>query len=208
MYIPTAFAESDLTRLHNFIDQNSFGLLVSQVDGETFASHIPFLLDRSAGSHGCLIGHLARANPQWKEADGQKILSIFAGPHVYISPSWYESENVVPTWNFTAVHVYGRAQVIHDPDGMTQIVQAMTTAFEQGMPRPWSFDSSSKFAERMLAQIVGIRIPIDKIEGKLKLSQNHPVERQAKVIEALKAQDNENARAIAAMMQANILSKR
>jgi catechol 2,3-dioxygenase-like lactoylglutathione lyase family enzyme len=92
MYLPAAFAESDLTRLHDFIEQNSFGLLVSQVDGLPFASHLPFLLERPAGPHGTLVGHMARANPQWREASGQTALAIFSGPHAYISPTWYEAE--------------------------------------------------------------------------------------------------------------------
>src|SRR5262245_58623650 len=112
MYITAAFAESDLTRLHDFIGQNSFGLLVSQVDGLPFATHLPFLLERTTGEHGTLVGHMARANPQWREASGQTVLTIFSGPHVYVSPTWYEDEQVVPTWNYAAVHVYGRARVI------------------------------------------------------------------------------------------------
>src|ERR1700677_1757380 len=102
MYIPTAFAESDPTKLHDFIEQHSFGLLVSQVDGQLFASHLPFLLERTTGSHGCLVGHMARANPQWKQITGQNSLVVFSGPHAYISPTWYESEQVVPTWNYAA----------------------------------------------------------------------------------------------------------
>src|SRR5581483_7907510 len=96
MYIPVAFAETNLTTLHDFIEQNSFGVLVSQFDGLPFATHLPFLLERTAGRHGTLIGHLARANPQWQQASGQTALAIFSGPHVYISPTWYEAEQVVP----------------------------------------------------------------------------------------------------------------
>ena len=207
MYIPTAFAESDMTKLNDFIEQYSFGLLVSQVEGQSFASHLPFLLERATGSHGCLIGHMARANPQWKEASGQKVLAIFSGPHAYISPTWYDSEQVVPTWNYAAVHVYGQAQIIEDPDGLLQIVQATVTTYEQGMPKPWSFDGSGKFVERMLTQIVGFRIQIDRIEGKCKLNQNHPAERRKKVTRALRDQDGENAQAVASMMQANLPSE-
>src|ERR1700729_1397013 len=123
MYIPAAFAESDLAKLHDFIQTNSFGVLVSQVDGEPFASHLPFLLDRNSGPHGCLIGHMARANPQWQSAHGQSVLAIFPGPHAYISPTWYESENVVPTWNYVAVHVYGTFQVVEDHQETVEIVR-------------------------------------------------------------------------------------
>src|SRR5271163_3835443 len=88
MYIPAAFAEADLTKLHDFMEQNSFGLLVAQVEGAPFASHLPFLLERTAGPHGTLVGHMARANPQWRDAGGQTALAIFSGPHAYISPTW------------------------------------------------------------------------------------------------------------------------
>jgi transcriptional regulator len=202
MYIPAAFAERDLTRLHDFIERHSFGLLVSQVDALPFATHLPFLLDRTAGPQGALVGHVARANPQWREAAGQTVLAIFSGPHAYISPTWYEAEQVVPTWNYTAVHTYGRIQIIEDKDALLEIVQKTVRLYESAMPQPWSFDSSGTFAERMLAQIVGFRIEIDKIEGKWKLNQNQPVERREKVIQALQQlKGDQNAEAVAAMMR-------
>ena len=204
MYLPAAFAEPDLTKLHDFIEQHSFGLLVTQVEGLPFASHLPLLLDRTAGPHGTLVGHMARANPQWREAGGQTALAIFSGPHAYISPTWYEAEQVVPTWNYAAVHAYGRVEVIEDEGALLDIVERSVRVYEQAMPRPWSFDPSSTFVERMLAQIVGFRIEIEKIEGKWKLNQNHPVERRRKVVRALSEQDNENAQSIAAMMQARL----
>jgi transcriptional regulator len=207
MYILPAFAEGDLTRLHDFIEQNSFGLLVSRVDGGPFASHLPFLLERTAEPHGTLVGHMARANPQWREAGGQTLLAVFSGPHAYISPTWYEDEHVVPTWNYTAVHVYGRATIIEDEAALLEIVRGSVRFYEQAMTRPWSFDGSSTFAKRMLAQIVGFRIEIERIEGKFKLNQNHPVERREKVVSALRGQGGENAEAVAAMMEAMLRSK-
>lgn len=202
MYLPAAFAEPDRTRLHEFIEQHSFGLLVSQVDGLPFATHLPFLLERTTGPHGTLIGHVARANPQWREVGGQAALAIFSGPHAYISPTWYEAEQVVPTWNYTAVHAYGQAQIVEDERALSEIVQRFVQFYEQSMPRPWGFDGSSIFAERLLGQIVGFRIDIEKIEGKWKLNQNHPVERREKVIRALRQRGDENALAVAEMMQA------
>jgi transcriptional regulator len=202
MYLPAAFAEPDLTRLHDFIEQYSFGLLVSQVDGLPFASHLPFLLERTTGQHGTLVGHMARANPQWRQAEGQTALAIFSGPHAYISPTWYEAEQVVPTWNYTAVHAYGRVQIIEDEGALLEIVRGTVRVHERAMPRPWSFDGSGTFVGRLLAQIVGFRIEVEKIEGKWKLNQNHPVERRKKVVRALGERGDENAQAIAAMMQA------
>ena len=208
MYVPAAFAERDLARLHDFIELYSFGLLVSQVDALPFATHLPFLLDRKAGPYGALIGHVARANPQWREAGGQTVLAIVSGPHTYISPTWYEAEQVVPTWNYTAVHAYGRIQVVEDQNALRGIVQKTVRVYESVMPRPWSFDASGTFAERMLAQIVGFRIEIDKIEGKWKLNQNQPVERREKVVRALQeSRNDENAVAVAALMRQMLTSE-
>jgi transcriptional regulator len=160
------------------------------------------LLERTAGSHGTLVGHMARANPQWQEAAGQMALPIFSGPHAYVSPTWYEAEQVVPTWNYTAVHAYGRVQVIDDEGALLGIVRETVRVYEQAMPQPWSFDGSSTFVDRLLAQIVGFRSEVEKIDGKGKLNQNHPVERRQKVVRALQQRGGENAQAVAAMMQA------
>lgn len=202
MYIPAAFAEFDLSRLHDFIEQHSFGLLVSQVDGLPAATHLPFLLERTTGRHGNLVGHVARANPQWREAGGQTVLAIFSGPHAYISPTWYEAEQVVPTWNYTAVHAYGQVRIIEDEGALLEIVRNFVQFYEKSMPRPWSLDGSRTFVERPLAQIVGFRMVIEKIEGKWKLNQNHPAERRRKVVRALRQRGDENAQAVADWMQA------
>lgn len=203
MYLPAAFAETDTTKLHDFIERHSFGLLVSSVEGVPFATHLPFLLERGAGPHGALIGHMARANPQWRDLAAQTALAVFSGPHVYVSPSWYESDNVVPTWNYTAVHAYGRARLVEDPAGLRTIVESSIAFYEASMPRPWKLDVSEEFVNRMLAQIVGFRIDIDRLEGKFKLNQNHPRERQTKVVRALEGQGGD-AEAIAALMRANL----
>jgi transcriptional regulator len=197
MYTPAAFVEPDLDKLHDFIQAHSFGVLTTQQDGIPFGTHLPFLLDRADSPNGTLVGHMARANPQWQQANGQTALAIFSGPHAYISPTWYEAEHVVPTWNYVAVHVYGQVQVIEDRDRLLQIVEATVTTYEQSMPRPWSMPRIDTFVERMLAQIVGFRINIEKIEGKWKLNQNHPPERRLKVAQGLKERKTENATAIA-----------
>src|SRR5258706_538307 len=154
MYIPAAFAETDLTKLHAFIEQHSFGLLVSQVDGLPFASHLPLLLERTVGPRGTLVGHMARANSQWREAAGQTVLAIFSGPHAYISPTWYEAEQVVPTWNYTAVHAYGTMQILDNADAVLAIVRKSVAVYERTMPKPWSFEGSDQYFELLLAQIV------------------------------------------------------
>ena len=202
MYVPPHFAVTELPAVHDLIERHGFGLLVSRVDGEPFATHLPFLLDRTAGPHGALLGHMARANPQWRELAGQAALAVFSGPHAYVSPSWYEAANVVPTWNYVAVHATGRAELVEDRGALLAILRRSVAVYESGMPRPWSLDAAGPYVEKMLGHIVGFRIPIDRLEGKLKLNQNHPAERRAKVARALTDRGGEDALAVAALMRA------
>jgi transcriptional regulator len=202
MYIPKAFAVEDLATLHHFIDRHSFGLLISQSNGRPFGSHLPFLLDRTSGPQGTLIAHVARANPQWKDLADREALAVFNGPHAYVSPTWYADPRTVPTWNYTAVHVYGRVEVIQNPTEIVEFVRRLTGSAEGGMPEPWTFDPTDPFVVRLAEGIVGLRIEISQIEGKFKLNQNHPVERRARVIAALEALGGENGNGIAEMMRA------
>ncbi len=199
MYVPPHFAETDRTKLHDFIERHSFGLLVTQLGGEPFATHLPFLLERDAGPHGALVGHVARANPHWKELVGQSVLAVFSGPHAYISPTWYEAPNTVPTWNYTAVHAYGSATLL-EKAAVRDVVAQTVARYEASMPRPWTFDAASTFTDRLLDQIVGFRITIERLEGKMKLNQNHPAERREKVIPALRARGGADEIAIAELM--------
>jgi transcriptional regulator len=201
MYVPPHFAVTDTTRLHDLIDRYSFGLLFSQVAGVPFASHLPFLLDRAAGPHGTLLGHVARANPHWRELAGQTALAVFSGPHAYVSPTWYEAENVVPTWNYVAVHAYGRAAVVEDRAALLDIVQRSVAVYESGMPRPWTLDETSSHTGRQIGAIVGFRIEIERLEGKWKLNQNHPIERRKRVADILAGQKTDDAKAVAVMMR-------
>src|SRR5262245_46172618 len=202
MYVPPHFAVSDLTQLHDLIERYSFGLLISQVGGVPFASHLPFLLDRTAGPHGTLLGHVARANQHWRELAGQTALAVFSGPHAYVSPTWYEADNVVPTWNYVAVHAYGRAAVVEDRVALLDIVQRTVAVYESALPRPWTFDGSSSYAGRQLGAIVGFRIEIERLEGKWKLNQNHPIERRKKVAAILGGQSGEDSRGVAELKRA------
>ncbi len=203
MYIPASFAETDQNKLHDFIEQHSFATLVSQSETGPLASHLPLLLDRGGGPHGRLIGHMARANPQWQQADGQSVLVIFNGPHAYISPTWYQDQNVVPTWNYVAVHATGRLHVDDSRERRLEIVREYVEVFETGQPAPWSIDSQSpEFIDRLLDAIVGFEIPVDRIEGKWKLNQNQNDRRRGFVVEALLRNGRDNSQCIAEMMKA------
>jgi transcriptional regulator len=201
MYVPPHFAETDTGKLFDFIEANSFGLLVSQADGRPFASHLPLLLDRHAGPRGGLRGHVARANPQWRTAAGQEVLAVFSGPHAYISPTWYEAERVVPTWNYVAVHVYGTIHLIEDRDALLALVRDMVHYYERALPRPWDLGPANDYVNKMLQGIVGFRVEITRVEGKWKLGQNHPEERREKAARALEQCEDENSRAVAELMR-------
>jgi transcriptional regulator len=201
VYIPASFRQTDLAELHRCIQRHGFALLCSVGDdGTPFASHLPLLLDRSGPGPGTLVGHMARANPQWQHADGRPVLAVFSGPHVYVSAAWYEAEDVVPTWNYVAVHATGVFRAIHDRDALLSIVRDFVAFYERGKAQPWHVSGSPEYLDRMLRAIVGFHIELTGIEGKWKLNQNQPAERRGKVVRALRAQGGEDAQAIADLM--------
>ena len=193
MYIPSHFRESDERVLAEFIEAYSFGTLVTVERGVPFASHLPFLHDREGHT---LHAHVARGNPQWQHiAASADVLVMFQGPHGYVSPTWYTKPGV-PTWNYTAVHVYGRARVIDDAAATGRHVEKLAARFERGSAAPWVPDYDPK----MLAGIVGIEIAIGEIQGKLKLSQNRSAEDRARVAARLEAQGNDESSALARLV--------
>jgi transcriptional regulator len=202
MYTPPAFAANDLARLHDAIERYSFAVLVSGQGEDLVATHVPLLLDRSAGPRGTLIGHVARANPQWQLADGSYVLAIFSGPHAYISPTWYAADRTVPTWNYVAVHAYGKLQVISDDSETLAVLKRTVETFESAFPEPWQLAAQPPdFIDKLAGQIVAFRIPLDRLEGKWKLNQNHPPERRERVAAALENAADDNSREIARLMR-------
>lgn len=206
MVVPGHFRQDDVDALHAFMQQHSFAILTSVRDGVPFATHLPLLLDLDTGSNGSLIGHVARTNPHWEGLDGEKAMAIFHGPHAYVSPAWYQAPNLVPTWNYIAVHAIGRVQVIHDRARIREIVAQSVATYEAGRAAstgeaPWELPDDSTVIEGMLGHIVGIQISIERLEGKWKLSQNHPVARRRQVIERLREGDA-SAKEVAGYMQA------
>jgi transcriptional regulator len=186
MYIPSAFKENDRDKLHDFMERNSFATLISSSEQEPFASHLPLLIERHRGTQGILTGHFARANPHWKIADQQRVLTIFDGPHAYISPGWVPSTSMVPTWNYVTVHAYGVLQIIEDSMRLREILQRMVTRYEAGRQQPWSMNlADDGYIDKLTSAIVGFEVEIDRLEGKWKLSQNHPAERRDQIIAGL-----------------------
>ncbi len=173
--------------LHEFMAAHPFAVVVTNGDAGMVASHVPLLLDAAEGPFGTLRGHVARANPHSAEAD---VLVIFNGPNHYISPSWYPSKAehgmVVPTWNYVAVHAYGRMRVIDDRDRLIAHLRKLTDAHELGSAEPWSVDDApASYIAGLTRAIVGIEIEIQRLEGKWKVSQNRPAADRAAVVERL-----------------------
>lgn len=204
MYIPKAFQVSDKPKLYDFIKSNSFGILFSQIESGPFATHLPFLIDENSGEGGVLISHIAKANPHWKNLNNEEVLVVFSGPHTYISPTWYNEKNTVPTWNYVAVHVYGTVRILDEKEEMVELMKKTVDFYEASMPNPWNTQFDNDFIEGLMRGIVGFEISINKIEGKWKLNQNHSIERQQNVVNGLKTSNKYNSIEIASIMEENI----
>lgn len=191
MYLPSAFKDTDLLRLHEQIQQSRLAILVTNGEHGLQASHLPLLLNPEQGPNGTLYGHLAKANPHWRDlAGGAEAMVIFAGADAYVSPGFYpakaEHGKVVPTWNYLAVHAYGQAEVFTDAQRLLNLVSALTERHEGGRAQPWAVeDAPADYIEGMLKAIVGFALPIDRLEGKRKLSQNRSAADIAGVREGL-----------------------
>lgn len=207
MYIPATNAEHRPEVMFDFIEAHPLGVLVTASTNGLFATHLPLLLDRSRGERGVLEGHVARANPQHGlSGDGLEGLVIFSGPDAYISPSFYPSKReqgkVVPTWNYVAVHVYGRVHYNSDAGFLRQHVERLTARHESGRERPWSVaDAPEAYVDQMLRAIIGVEIEITRLEGKWKMSQNRNAADIDGVVAGLGASGDARVREVAALVQ-------
>jgi transcriptional regulator len=203
MYLPKAFDASERARCHALIQAESFATLVTTDEtGLPFATHLPVLLDGDRGSLGTLLAHVARPNPQWRHfGPGRPALVVFQGPHAYVSPSWYATHPSVPTWNYVAVHAYGVPRLVEEAAAVKVMLGRLVHTYEAGRPEPWTVESLPvEYVDRMIKGIVAFEIPIDRLEGKAKLSQNRSPEDQARVAAALRADGDGLSRAVADLM--------
>jgi transcriptional regulator len=208
MYIPKAFQQEDRATLHALMQHYSFATLVTQHDGLPFASHLPLTLRPDDGPQGTLVGHMARANPQWHDfTPTQEVLTIFQGPHAYVSPSWYALHPSVPTWNYAAVHAYGVPQIIDDSTELYMMLQSLVQTYEAPRSQPWHFDLPEDYLQQMMQGIVGFTIRISRLEGKCKLSQNRPLGDQQRVAVALEHQGDALSAGVADLMHTHVLGR-
>lgn len=199
MYMPKHFEETRVEALHGLIRAYPFATLVTHAAAELTANHLPFeLVD------GVLHGHVARGN-ELVQLDGAEVLLVFQGPDGYISPNWYPSKHEtgreVPTWNYAVVHVHGRLRVIDDATWLRRLLETLTDHHEADQPQPWKIsDAPDDHIEKSLRAIVGLEITIERIDGKFKLSQNHPARNRAGVIAGLHERDNDGDAELATLM--------
>jgi len=207
LYTPPTFREADIGRLHAHIAATGFAAVITVGRRGPIVSYVPLVLDTGVGPYGMLSGHLARANPQWQESDlAVPAVAAFMGPDAYVSPGWYPSKQehgkAVPTWNYSVVQARGRLEVIDDRDQLAAHVTALTDKHEGRFAVPWQVgDAPVDYLERQLRGIVGIRMVIDALEGKAKLSQNRSAADQAGVVAGLQTSGQDRERAVATLME-------
>ncbi|KLJ14479.1 FMN-binding negative transcriptional regulator [Pseudomonas juntendi] len=207
MYNSKPHQEHDLARLQRHMLDTRLAVLVSHGEQGLLATHLPVLLDPAEGEFGTVYAHLARANRQWQDlAQGAEALLVFPGADAYVSPGYYPSKadnpRVVPTWNYLAVHAYGVADVIHDAEPLLAIVSRLTDRHEHGRSEPWQVsDAPADYIDGMLRAIVGIRLPIQRLQGARKLSQNRAEQDIAGVRESLSASPDHLDNQLAAHMR-------
>jgi transcriptional regulator len=206
MYIPPAFAIGDLSSLHAAIRQSRLANVITATAEGLMASPLPLLLDPSEGDYGVLYGHLARANRQWTAVPNGEALAVFMGSDAYVTPAWYQAKRetgkVVPTWNYVTVHAYGEIAFFDDAARLLDVVTRLTNAHEGKRKAPWAVsDAPAPFIQAQLRGIVGLRMPITRLEGKRKLSQNRSAEDQARVAAELGASPDAADQALAMLMR-------
>jgi len=198
MYLPSHFEQHDPEALHALMREHPLATLVSvRSDGPT-ADHVPLEFDAATRT---LRGHVARANPLWREAAGKAVLAVFCGPQAYVTPSWYPSKatmhKVVPTWNYTVVHAHGRLQAVEDAPWLHDLVSRLTRHHEAPRAQPWAVsDAPDDYVQQMLRAIVGIQIPVDRLVGKWKVSQNRSADDRQGVARGL-AEEAHHPQAVA-----------
>jgi len=206
MYIPKHHEESDLSVLHALIRSQPLGTWVTPGDGELLANHIPFLLDPTRGERGTLVGHVARANPAWQRfSRSVNSVVVFQGPQTYITPSWYPSKHAhgkaVPTWNYAVVHAHGMPRAIEERDWLLQHLNQLTDTHEADQALPWKVsDAPQEYIDKLVRAIVGIEIPIDKIDGKWKVSQNRPEPDKLGVVAGLLGREDAQSKEMASLV--------
>ena len=200
MYIPEQYKNDNEQEIRDFLQKNSFGILVNQTDGKLWATHIPLELDINENGKQVLNGHLSKENPQWKSfASDTQVLAIFSGSHSYISASWYDHENV-PTWNYIAVHVYGTIKIV-EGEALMRGLKKLVDKYESNSENPVRIEELSKKTMMQTRGIVAFEIEIDDIQAVKKMSQNRDDKNYQNIISELEKTGKPDAEAVAEVMK-------
>jgi len=208
MYLPKHFAQPEIEVLHQLMRSRPLATLVTLSGGGLEANHVPLHLSPKPAPFGTLRGHVARANPIWRDTVGEvEALAIFHGPDCYVTPSWYpakaETGRVVPTWNYAVAHAYGRLRIVDDPAWLRAHLGELTAHNEAASAVPWRLeDAPADYTEKLIGAIVGVEMPIARLLGKWKTSQNQSAENRAGVVRGLRARGDETALAMAGLIEA------
>lgn len=206
MYVPPSFKINEPKKLIAFMHDHSFAALVSNQAGVPVASHLPLRCFADDDNRITLVGHMARANPQWKQFDGEnELLIIFQGPHSYISPTWYSDPPSVPTWNYTAIHAYGTPTIISDNDRVVALLAETVEFYEQGFDSSSSDELPANERAELIKAIVAFEIKVTRIEGMYKLGQNRSDEDRQRVHDALMKSSRQKAIELAELMRTESL---
>ncbi|NHN85435.1 FMN-binding negative transcriptional regulator [Acetobacter musti] len=205
MYTPPDFRDDDKDSIRATIRSVGLASFVTATPDGPVTTPLPLFLEETEGEHGVLYGHLARANPQWRQPSLGDALAIFSGPDAYITPAWYpakkETGKVVPTWNYIAVHAYGPVEFFTDTDRLLAVVQRLTDRHERDRATPWAVsDAPPDFINALLRGIVGLRMPVTRIEGKRKMSQNKSDADRAAIAAGLSASNRPSDRQVASLV--------
>ena len=199
MYIPDLYKNEDKEAIRTFLKANAFGILINQTNGKLWATHIPLELETNKEGEEILLGHISKENPQWTAFESNdQVLAVFTGSHAYISPSWYDHENV-PTWNYTAVHIYGKIKII-EGDAVIDSLTKLVDKYEQNSKCPVRVAELSKKTMMQTRGIVAFEIKIEEIQAQTKMSQNRDDKNYSNIISELEKTENPQSMAVAKEM--------
>ncbi|HMW33449.1 MAG TPA: FMN-binding negative transcriptional regulator [bacterium] len=201
MFIPKRYRITDIDTIRAFVAEYEFGTLFSQSAGKPWATHIPMQWFSDGSPHGVLRTHISKANSQWKDMEGQTVLAVFLGPHVHITPTWYDHVNV-PTWNYASVHIMGCARIIEDPKAIREMLTVLVDTYESAHGNTYSVQSLPEdYYNREVQGLVGIEIQIENVDAAFKLSQNRHRSDYENIICQLRNSNDENSHRIADLME-------
>ncbi len=207
MYIPPHTQVVDVAKISDLVRTYPFGILINSKDNRPAGTHLPFLLPGNAEPGGKLLSHMAKMNPQWQQIeDGGEVLTIFNGPHTFISSSWYKVNDGIPTWNYASVHIYGKLRLINDVDEVMHLLKQTIATFDPPTLPLWEDAKHLEYFRKHTKGVVAFEIEITKVEAKWKMSQNRNEEDQKRVVDALLTQrtDEESHKVAGMVEQTNV----